>query len=254
MKKVVLWVPTSGKRPESWLCVDSYLQMNVPAGYEMQWRRSGPGNVRAIWNKVVKDFLDSDADYLWSVHDDVLCHLDTLTRLLSWDKPLVGALIFHRQSPALPHIWSEITPGSGYAMRIEDTYRWFVPNHLHDITFGPHIINPRPDDALVEINFTSTSCTLIHRSVLEAMREDVKDEWFAMDDDVTGGGEDRNFFEHARKAGFIGYVDRSCIAGHIIGDVPTSAGDFVFWHQNARFINSGEPENASVPPDSSGET
>ena len=245
MKKVVLWVPTSGKRPESWLCVDSYLNMNIPDGYEMLWKRSGPGNIRVIWNQVIKDFLATDADYLWSVHDDVLLHVDTLTRLLSWDRPLVGALIFHRQSPTLPHIWKEIKPGSGYAMRIEDTFKWFM-GHLTDVVFGPHVMQPRPDDALVEIDFTSTSCTLIHRSVLEAMREDMQDEWFKMDSDIAGGGEDRNFFEHARKAGFIGYVDRSCIAGHIIGDVPTGAGDFVMWHQCSTFTGFGDKEQEST--------
>jgi hypothetical protein len=65
--------------------------------------------------------------------------------------------------------------------------------------------------------------------------------WFLMDDDLTGGGEDRRFFENARLAGFIPYVDRSCIAGHLAGDIPTGALDFLAWDNVSDFNGTGEP-------------
>lgn len=238
MEKVVLWVPTGTKRPESWLCVDAYMQMNVPDGYQMVWKRGLPGNIQIVWNQVVKDFLASDCTWLWSLHDDVVISVDTLERLLSWNKPLISGLIFHRHSPVLPHIWKPLD--GGYSQRIQETKEWFL-KHPEDIKFGPHIMNPRPDDALVETGFTSTSCTLIHRKVLEAMREEVKDTWFKLDYEY-GGGEDRNFFEHARTAGFVNYVDRSCIAGHIVGDVPTGPADFMMWESVSTFKGTGEEE------------
>jgi len=49
MEKVVLWVPTATKRPESWLCVDSYMQMDVPEGIQMVWKRGLPGNIQIVW-------------------------------------------------------------------------------------------------------------------------------------------------------------------------------------------------------------
>ena len=249
MSKVTLWVPTGSKRPESWSQVEAYMHTETPPEVEtLYWQRSIPGNVHVIWNKVIKDFLESDSDWLWSVHDDVVYHPGTLMRLMSWGQPLVSALVFHRQSPVLPHIWTAYEPGGPYAMRIEDTYKWFLA-HPHDIKFGPHIIEPRPEDALTEVNFTSTSCTLINRKVLEDMREDVQDMWFKMDSETAGGGEDRNFFEHARKAGYIGYVDRSCIAGHIVGDVPTGAGDFVMWNQCSVFQGFGEQHSNTTSPE-----
>jgi len=97
-------------------------------------------------------------------------------------------------------------------------------------------MDPRPDDALVPVSFTSTSCTLIHRSVLEA----TEDPWFLWDDDFNGGGEDRRFFESATKAGFTPYVDRSCIVGHLGGDVPTGAADFMAWSSVSDFNGTGE--------------
>lgn len=239
-KKVVLWVPTSQKRPESWSCVDAYLRMNVPEGYQMIWKRTPPGSVHAIWNGCVKDFLDaSGADYLWSVHEDVVIHEDTLERLLSWEKPLVSALVFHRNSPVLPHIWKPLD--GGYSQRIQETKRWFL-DHPEDIKFGPHVMHPRPEDALVETGFTSTACTLIHRSVLEALREPMNEMWFVLDSETVGGGEDRNFFEKARAHGFPNYVDRSCIAGHVVGDVPTGAADFLMWEAVSVFKGTGEED------------
>jgi hypothetical protein len=148
--------------------------------------------------------------------------------------PLVSALVFHRQSPQLPHIWKGSENGRPYWQKIAETRDWFV-KHLSDITTGAHIIEPRPDDALTEVDFTSTSCTLIRRDVLEKMREEVKDLWFVWDDDYGGGGEDRNFFEHAKMAGFQAYVDRSVIVGHLIGDVPTGSMDFMMWTQSGTF-------------------
>lgn len=246
MSKVTLWVPCGSKRPESWAQVESYMHTETPEDVtQLYFKRSGAGNIQVIWNYVIKEFLEeSDCDWLWSVHDDVVYHPNTLVRLLSWGQPLVSTLVLHRQSPPLPHIWKNHEDGGPYAMRIEDTYKWFLA-HPHDVKFGPHIIEPRPEDALAEVNFTSTSCTLIHRSVLEDMRKEVNDVWFKLDDDIKGGGEDRNFFDHARKAGYTGYVDRSCIAGHIVGDVPTGAADFCMWKQSSVFQGFGEQNTTS---------
>lgn len=245
MEKVTLWVPTASKRPESWEQVESYMRMSVPENVsQMYFRRSVPGNVLVIWNEVVKEFLESDSDWLWSVHDDVVFHVDTLPRLMSWGKPLISALVFHRSSPVLPHLWKQYEPGGPYAMQLKGTKDWFM-QHLSEIRFSQHIMEPRPEDALVEVGFTSTSCTLIHRKVLEAMREEMQDKWFQMDSETAGGGEDRNFFEHALKAGFPAYVDRSCIAGHIIGNVVTGAADFMMWDSMSTFTNTGEEKNES---------
>lgn len=106
---------------------------------------------------------------------------------------------------------------------------------------GAFVIDPRPRDALTPIDFTSTSCTLIHRSVLEAMRPKVNDVWFQCDDDFAGGGEDRRFFQYALEAGFPAFVDRSCVVGHLARTVPTSVMDFIAWDSASTFEGTGEP-------------
>ncbi len=191
------------------------------------------------WNDAIEAFLKSDSEWLWSTHNDVDFHPQTLRRLFSWNKPLISALIFMRQSPVVPHIWKAYADDTSGRManRIQNTREWFF-NHLDYVRFGPFIMDPRPDDALVEVSFTSTSCTLIHRSVLEKMTPP----WFTMDA-YGSGGEDRRFHEGAKAAGFPGYVDRSCIAGHLVGDVATSSLDFMMWSQVSEFKNTGERED-----------
>jgi hypothetical protein len=72
------------------------------------------------------------------------------------------------------------------------------------------------------------------------MRPLVNDIWFQWDDDLKGGGEDRRFFEFAKKAGYTCQVDRSCVVGHIPEDTPTSAADFMVWLQSSSFEGTGE--------------
>lgn len=215
--------------------------MTLPDGVKKSFKPSFAGSIKVVWNNVVKDFLATKSDWLFSTHDDIIFVPETLTRLLSWDKPLVSALVFMRHSPVIPHIWRHYEgKESYYAHRIKDTRDWFY-KHQDYIRFGPFVMKDKPEDALVEVDFTSTSCTLIHRSVLEDMREFVHDNWFECDSEENGGGEDRRFFTYAKIAGFPAYVDRSCVAGHIAGDIPSSVADFIMWDSVSEFNGTGEP-------------
>jgi len=234
------WVPTASNVVR-WPCVISWINMTLPIGATKTFVKGNINNPRISWNRAVKDFLSTKSDWLFSTHDDVVFEPDTLRHLLSWEQPLISALVFMRQSPVVPHIWKSYNKGGQYAHRIQDTHDWFM-NHQEYIKFGPFIMTPRPDDALTPVDMTSTSCSLIHRSVLEDMKKECGEEWFVMDNDEFGGGEDRRFFEIAGRAGYQGYVDRSCIAGHLAGDIPTSSADFIAWNSISVFHNTGQPE------------
>ena len=172
---------------------------------------------------------------------DVVFEPQTLIRLLSWDKPLVSGLVFMRHSPVIPHVWKSYEGNERfYTQRINDTRNWFY-NHKDYVKFGPYVMEERPEDALIPVSFTSTSCTLIHRTVLEDMVEFIGDEWFKCDSEVSGGGEDRRFFETALLAGYEAHVDRSVVAGHVVGDIATSSADFIAWDSVSSFNDTGEP-------------
>lgn len=220
----------------------SWWNLETPNGEKL---RIIPGrimanNVRYSWNEAVKQILETGDEWVLSSHNDVVLHPKTLTRLMSWDLPIVSALVFMRQSPVVPHIWQAYNGTGQMANRIQDTRDWLYQNPAR-VTFGPYVEEPRPSDALAPVDFTSTSCVLIHRKVFEDMREAVQDKWFEWDDDYKGGGEDRKFFTAAKQAGHQAFVDRSCMIGHIVGEVPTSAADFIAWDSVSEFNGTGEP-------------
>ena len=237
--KITQWVPSN--EPPRWPCVNSWMEarltQNLPKGCEeIGFIRSLSETDEKLrpWNEAVEKFLESDSEWLFSTHNDVIFDPQTLTRLLSWDKLLISALVFMRQSPVIPHVWKSYEDDSAFINRIDDTRDWFF-DHLQYIKFGQFVMDPKPDDALVEVGFTSTACTLIHRSILEKMGSP----WFTMDS-YRGGGEDRRFYQKARELGFKGYVDRSCVAGHLVGDVATSSIDFMMWSQSSEYKNTGQ--------------
>ena len=237
------WIPAG--EPPRWPCVESWTNLQLPKNAQRRFIFSRGADPEIHWNKAVTDFLASDSDWLLSTHNDVVFVPETLTRLLSWNKPLVSALVFMRQSPVVPHIWNAYTDeqrqAGQYIQRINDTREWFY-DHKEYIRFGPFVMEPRPDNALVEIDFTSTSCVLIHRTVLESIRKEHA-KWFEWDRNPDGtyrGGEDRRFFEYAKQAGFTAYVDRSCVAGHLCGDIPTSVAEFIAWDSVSTFNSTGE--------------
>lgn len=240
--KIAHWSPT-GSTIVRWPVALSWLNMKLPDGAERIFIKGGVNSIKLSWNKAVKEFLATDAEWLFSTHDDVVFEPETLRHLLSWNQPLISALIFMRQAPIVPHIWKAYSKGDQYAHRIKDTRQWFA-DHKDYIKFGPFIMTPRPEDALVPVDFTSTSCTLIHRSVITEMSKECGEEWFVMDDELLGGGEDRRFFEIAARAGYQAYVDRSCVVGHLMGDIPTSSADFIAWDNISVFHNTGEFDNA----------
>ena len=239
------WIPSGGGPLPFWGPAKSWVNLKLPEGAKRTFHPTGAGSVRIVWNNAVRAFLATDAEWMFSTHWDVAFVPETLERLLSWDKPLVSALVFMRHNPVVPQIWKSYDGiEEHYVMRIQDTRQWFY-QHKEYIRFGPFVMDPRPDDALAPVGFCATACTLIHRTVFEDIRAKVPHQndgyWFVCDNEETGGGEDRRFYEYARQVGYQAYVDRSCIAGHIAGDIPTSSADFIAWDSVSEFRDTGEP-------------
>ena len=227
MSEIVLWIPTGSARPESWLQIEGLLNTRIPDGYTMRFYRTRPSvDPMKTWNDAVENFLASGAEWLWSVHDDVVVHPLALERLLSWNEPLISGLVFTKENPAFPHIW-KLNDEGRHTQPVDEIKEWFMARE-EDIRPGAQVLYPRPADALTPVSFTSTSCSLIHREVFEKLGGD----WFAMDE--RGGGEDRRFFAKAMVRGFTPYVDRSCICGHL-GLWPSGVMDFILWQGHPLF-------------------
>ena len=237
--KITHWV-ASYDAPR-WPVVDSWMNVQTPDNARLNFVRSTQPHNKdlAEWNKVIVDFLARGDDWLFITAQDVIFCKEALMRLMSWDKKIISALVFMRNPPNIPHIWKAYSDGGAniFVNRINDTRQWLMNHANWMAVFGSFAMEPKPDDALVPVDFTSTSCTLIHRSVLEALEPP----YFLMDSD-EGGGEDRRLFQNALAKGFQPYVDRSCIVGHLMGDVPASAPDFITWTEVSVLKNTGQKE------------
>lgn len=182
-------------------------------------------NLPAARNKLVRAFLEqTDADWLWFVDTDQTFKPDILERLVMaadpTERPILSALIQAQTSNRA----LEVTPAP----------------IVYDGEHFRHAMGIPPERFWQCI--PGMGCTLIHRSVLEAVGEKFSDDafpWFKYAqhdrvDDATGEvvhdmmGEDFTFILRANSLGFPAFVDTTIEAGHIKERTLTTAH---FWAQ-----------------------
>lgn len=227
MTGVMICVPHLGDA--AWPFVESLLSLKAPNGY--RFLRRGPLPVDMARNDLVAAFLASDKDHLLLIDSDAVIHPLTLERLLSWDVPVVSVLAFMRNGPLMPTVFRgkrEGFPGA-FQTRMKEVHE-FVQRHPELLTSRAVVLNPRPDDALLEVDRTGCHCVLIKRAVLEA----IPPPWFVCDP-ITHAKEDFYFYEQIKAAGYPVYVDMSCMAAHLYGDRPLAALDHLVWHASSEY-------------------
>lgn len=224
---VMIGVPHLGDPP--WPFVESLLGLKAPDGF--RFVRRGPAAVDIARNQIVATFLQSNMDHLLMVDSDAVLHRLSLERLLSWDVPVVAALAFMRHGPLLPTVYKGQQPDDPEAFQTRiDEVREFVGKHQEMVSSKPVVVEPRPDDALYEVDRTGCHCVLIRRDVLLAIRAP----WFVRDE-VHNAKEDFNFYEKVQAAGYPVYVDLSCMAAHLYGDRPLAALDHFVWDTSSEY-------------------
>lgn len=221
----------------TWAFTESLLGLKASDGF--RFVRRGPLAVDVARNELVHAFLALPETYthLLMVDSDAMIHPQTLERLLSWDVPIVAALAFVRYGPCMPTVYrgkKEDTPGA-FLVRMQEVHE-YVDKHRELMSSKPVVLEPRPPDALYEVDRTGCHCVLIRRDVLET----VPAPWFVAD--ATGRNrEDFYFYEQAQKAGYRVYVDLSCMAAHLYGDRPLAAMDHMVWDASAEYADNTQP-------------
>jgi GT2 family glycosyltransferase len=172
--------------------------------------RCATGGVAQGRNDLTRMFLnESECRWLWMVDSDMGFHPDTLDRLLNndphlneKDRPIVGALCFS---------WRPEEPDGmgGYRCRpIPTIFGW-------DGT-GFRAVEQYPFNSVIKVAGTGAACLLIHRSVMETLREKYGDDWWTPvrypDGDFLS--EDLSFCYRAGEVGFPLYVDTSVKTSH----------------------------------------
>lgn len=175
--------------PLSWNYVpsdffDSCMVLNK-CGAEVIRASSGP--IQEMRNNIAMQALGMDCTHLIFLDADMVYPPDTITKLLSHDKDIVGALTFRRWPDFEPLLFT----GEPYKMTL---------------------IDPIPE-GLVKVTATGTGCLMINTKVLEV----IKYPWFEFGrtDDKKPVGEDINFCYKAGEAGFDVFVDTTVKTEHL---------------------------------------
>jgi predicted peroxiredoxin len=221
--KVAVCTPTCG--PPSWHFYDSmvnwqfYHFTNHPdvGVIHLRPQRSLPIDVAR--NLLVRQFLGTDADWMWFLDQDAAWKPGTLDRLMSWDRPIVSALEMMRMPDICYPMALKGESEQGYAVLAPEVYQ-FIGRYLDYESNQPQMLREPPDDSLLHVGFTGCHCLLIRRDVLEQMDEP----WFQ---GYNPGGEDQYFCEKAAEMGVDTYVDMSVLVGHAATDRIIGAFDFM---------------------------
>lgn len=171
-------------------------------------RVKGSGLLSRQRNNMVRQFLDeTKSDWLLMIDSDELLSVANFDRLISTahdkERPVVAGLVFASfGSPA-------------------DLYPSPVPSIFQDAPEGFLPLNKYPKNTLLQVDAAGTGCLMVHRSVLERMRETADDHqgpnwaWFC-DGPINGQwiGEDLLFSRRIRSLGFPIFVDTGVVLPH----------------------------------------
>lgn len=243
--RVLVCTVTGG--PPNWPYVNSIFCLRAP-GEKMFRHLMGKQGVDEGHNRMIEWFLE-ETEYDWMLHldSDAVVHPNTLIRLLSWNEPFVSALAFQRKPSFAPVVYRGIDESKeeGFWIRqVNMTLEW-IQEHPGLIQLGqPVVLEPRPDDALYEVDRGGAHCLLTHRSVLEA----IPPPWFVRSGSQVkrGSGSDFTFYKKAKEAGFRTYLDRSVVAGHLAQAVCVGAMDFIVWNNVTAWSPNGRPAGLSL--------
>jgi GT2 family glycosyltransferase len=169
-------------------------------------RVKGSGLLSKQRNRVVKKFLETKSDWLLMIDSDEVLTTEAFDKLIEAahekDRPIVAGLVF-----------ASFDTGEPYPMPLPtiflDAPEGFLPLHKYD------------KDSIFQVDAAGTGCLLVHRSVLEAMRENADEHqgtdwcWF-WDGPINGDwiGEDLQFCRRVRSLGFPIYVHTGAILPH----------------------------------------
>ncbi|MDD2777722.1 MAG: hypothetical protein PHI16_02340 [Methanocellales archaeon] len=189
--KVFIGIPTQGEiRTElaNWL-----LEIVKNPNYIFSVYITGNSTICDNRNRIVRNFLKSDAEWLMTIDSDVSPSLDILD-ILKNGKKIIAPINFVWKTWGLaPLISTKVKDGKGYV--VTDPAKANAPERL------------------VEVDGTGTTCLFIHREVIEKMPPP----WFMFGYDEMGKinlGEDYYFCQKAKELGYSIWIDKKYMTNH----------------------------------------
>ncbi len=157
------------------------------------------GRLHDIRNQQVKAFLDqSNHEWLWLIDDDMAFAPNLLDLLLDAadpnERPVIGGLCFGQKILRFNEM---MVPELSIFPTI---YKWDPQGKCFSSA------SEYPDNAFVKVAGTGAACLLIHRKVLELVRENWGDVWFTPVGGA-GGDPDAHFSEDLSFCGRLGQLE-----------------------------------------------
>ena len=145
----------------------------------------------AARNRCVKEFLETDYQYLWWIDDDIVPPRNALDKLIDADKDIIGAVCFamkYENDKALPY---------PVTLRYNEESKYVV-------YYG---------SGIEEVDATGGACVLFKRKVYETIERPY--EFHYHKDGTLSLTCDFDIFQKVQKAGFKIYIDFDLLCAHI---------------------------------------
>lgn len=173
-------------------------EMQKEKGFEIEYEIFGGQPVELARNNLVKQFLQTDCEYILMVDDDIVPPRDILD-MARRGKDIVAGLCY------------AFNPGMGiFPVAFEKEEKGYYRDNLAVIGRDSEVENK----GIKKVELVGTGCILISRRVFAKMEEPYFR--FIYNDEVTKAedSEDFNFCARAISAGFEVYVDTDRVCGH----------------------------------------
>lgn len=217
----------------TWPYVRSLVSTEHPGGWSFL---AVPGyeGVPAARNTAVERFLSKPGiKWLLMIDQDAAWPPGLLTRLISWNAPVVAPLAFRSEPPHLPYYY--ITPGASPLECVSDPAAiadWLLQHPALLTEERVAMLDQAPADALAPVLAVGAHVLLIRRDVLEALPPP---RFRGYSETEPWASEDLYFSMHCREAGIPMHVDRSIVVGHGERRL-TGAADFMVWRQSYDYM------------------
>ena len=184
------WVPSS--------FFHSFVEMDRPS---FTFLHADNGPIHELRNNLIDKALEIGATKLMMMDTDQVYHTQTITRLLSHQLPVVGALVHRRYPPFDSLMMKKVA--------------------INETTDGYESIDEWKDGELVEVDATGAGCLMFNMSVFRKIPRP----WFKAQYNPDGSpiGEDFGFCQDLKAAGYRIFVDTSVPAGHLTTMVVNTA-------------------------------
>ena len=189
-KRIFIAIPSSGGKLVSQLVQNLITWTHDPRYIVRLYTPTGVFPLDNARNKCVKEFLETDCDYLWWIDDDIIPPIDAIHRLVQANKDAIGAVAF--------------------SMKDEEQY-FPYPVTLRYNEDKKYIVYY--GQGIEEVDATGGACVMVKRKVYETIERPYEFTYYP--DGTLNLTCDFRIWQKAQEKGFKLFIDFDLVCDHI---------------------------------------